>query len=177
MRLAHCGTTAATARALGCRFELHNFAWVSPECYDEELSREWDKQAWGFARTNETPPAEDMIPQEVAMRGELTHAWVPWSQHMAHCALIWKKFHRAVALNRPMDSWTSSYNHSEHCANMLIDWELASWPDLYNSDLHLKFPICDYEWRHQGRQMEERIASESSSRDGLGHDHTSHHGH
>ncbi|TLD09220.1 uncharacterized protein PgNI_06753 [Pyricularia grisea] len=166
-----CGNTPEEARALGCKFELHNFAWVPPECYDQQLGDDWDAQDWQFARTNLTPPAEAMIPKHVAINGELASAWVPWHQHMAHCALIWKKFHRAVALDRPMDSWTSSYAHSAHCADMLINWDLARQKDIFNSLLHLKFPTCSYEWKHQAENVTALIAAHSTS-----HIHHSNHG-
>lgn len=166
-----CGTTPAEARARGCRFELHNFAWVPPECYDDQLGDEWDAQPWQFAKSNVTPPVEDMIPQEVALQGELSDAWVPWYQHMTHCALIWKKYHRAVALGRPMDSWTHSYAHSSHCADMLVNWELAEWRHLFNSHLFLKFPTCGYDWRHQKEDVEHLIMNSSTKP----HDHE--HGH
>ncbi|GKT50026.1 uncharacterized protein ColSpa_10207 [Colletotrichum spaethianum] len=138
-----CGTTPGEARARGCLFELHNFAWVPPACYDHELADTWDADdGWLFSHNME---GTDLIPKEVALRGELPAAWVPWSQHLAHCALIWRKFQRAVSFGWPMDNWTSSYSHTDHCATNLIrrDLEEAS----FNSLLYLKYPTCDFRWR------------------------------
>lgn len=77
--LRQCGSTPEEARSLGCRFEMHNFAWVPPACYDEELSSEWNSfQDWGFSRSkndgNDTDP--DFIAQ--CRTGNMAQAWVPW---------------------------------------------------------------------------------------------------
>lgn len=142
-QIGHCGNTPEEARARGCRFELHNFAWVPAACYDNELADAWDaEEGWLFSADEN---GTDLIPKEVALRGDLSAAWVPWSQHLAHCALIWRKFHRAVAFGRPMDSWTSSYSHTSHCASNLVRKDLDG--SVFNSLLHLKFPDCDYRWR------------------------------
>jgi hypothetical protein len=57
----NCGTTASEASALSCRFEIHNFARVPPECYDVKPSSAWDTSLdWGFsrARTNNSSDAD-----------------------------------------------------------------------------------------------------------------------
>ncbi|OJJ42660.1 hypothetical protein ASPZODRAFT_20187 [Penicilliopsis zonata CBS 506.65] len=33
-----CGHTPAEAKAAGCAFEMNNFAWMHPDCYDQEQS-------------------------------------------------------------------------------------------------------------------------------------------
>ncbi|KAF6806296.1 hypothetical protein CMUS01_14403 [Colletotrichum musicola] len=170
-RTGQCGTTPAEARARGCRFELHNFAWIPAACYDDELADERDAQGGWLFSTDEN--GTKLIPKEVAFRGELSAAWVPWSQHLAHCALIWRKFHRAVAFGRPMDSWTSSYSHTNHCAWNLVRKDLDG--SAFNSLLHLKFPDCDYRWRspmtpaefeaslQDAAAVHERLKSENSA--------------
>ncbi|PVH91310.1 hypothetical protein DM02DRAFT_546082, partial [Periconia macrospinosa] len=146
--ISQCGSSPEEARSLNCRFELHNFAWVPPECYDTELADEWDRaETWQFSRNDN---GTDPITKQEALRGDLPEAWVPWGQHLAHCALIWKKYKRSVMFNRPMDNWTSSYMHTAHCATNLIRWDLD--PSSFNSRLHLKFPVCDYRWR-EARQF------------------------
>lgn len=37
----YCGNTPAQAKAAGCEFELNNFAWVHPACFDKDLDDDW----------------------------------------------------------------------------------------------------------------------------------------
>ncbi|EKG13613.1 hypothetical protein MPH_09222 [Macrophomina phaseolina MS6] len=141
-----CGSTSEEARARGCRFEMHNFAWVPAECYDEELGDEWDSHMdWAFSRTANNSADTDAAFVAECRAGNVQEAWVPWYQHMAHCSLIMKKYMRSVMFNRPMDNWTSHWHHGEHCTNMMQRYDVD--PFFFNSLLHLKFPTCDYSWR------------------------------
>lgn len=150
-RIAHCGSTPGEARALGCKFEVHNFAWVSPDCYDDELAAEWDADpSWTFARSMTADPEispPDLYTREEGDSGDLQSAVVPWRQHVAHCAFIVRKYQRAVMMNWPMDNWTYSYPHMKHCVDNFLNWDIRPWD--YNSVLHLKFPVCDYRWQDQ----------------------------
>jgi hypothetical protein len=153
-RITHCGSTPAEARALGCKFEVHNFAWVPPDCFDDQLAAEWDADpSWAFSRNmtaqpNISPP--DLYTREEGESGDLQHAIVPWRQHVAHCAFIMRKYQRSVMMNRPMDNWTYSYHHTSHCADNFLRWDIDPWN--YNSVLHLKFPECDYRWQNEGAE-------------------------
>lgn len=51
---------------------------------------------------------------------------------------------RSVMFFRPMDNWTFSWPHYEHCARMMARFDTDPWQ--YNSNLFLKFPTCDYAW-------------------------------
>ncbi|EME82691.1 uncharacterized protein MYCFIDRAFT_121939, partial [Pseudocercospora fijiensis CIRAD86] len=138
--LHHCGNTPDEARKLGCRFELHNFAWVPAECYDDVLGDDWDSHdTWSYSRSINANDTDDEFVAE-CRAGNVNDAWMPWWQHMAHCDLIMKKYMRSVAFQRPMDNWTSSWEHYQHCSRMLARFDMD--PLLYNSHLFLKFPTC-----------------------------------
>lgn len=147
--LSHCGDSPEEARANGCKFEVHNFAWVPPECFDDELVAEWDEDpSWTFSRTRTSNPVSnppDLYTREEGNSGDLESAILPWRQHVAHCAVVVRKYQRAVILDRPMDNWTSSATHMTHCARNFLEWDMDPWD--YNSVLHLKFPVCDYSWK------------------------------
>lgn len=86
------GSTPDEARRLGCRFEIHNFAWVPPQCYDEALADDWDAhQTWVFTRSAHNATDTDAGFVAECRAGNVHNAWVPWWQHMAHCDLIMKK--------------------------------------------------------------------------------------
>lgn len=137
-----CGSTVAEARARGCRFEAHNFAWTPAACYDAELDAAWNAQEWRYARdaAGRTP-----IGRAEALAGEVEWAWVTLGQHVAHCVLMWQKLQRAVRLGRPADNWTTSFDHSRHCGHMLAQWDLPH--DVLDSVLYLKFATCSYDYQ------------------------------
>lgn len=141
--LTHCGSTPTQARALGCLFESNNLAWVPPVCYDASLATEWDAQPWVYA----VGPTQTPVSKERVLAGDLERVWVTWGQHVAHCALLVRKFQRAVMFNLPMDNWTSSLGHTEHCARSFTEWRFMREPERLNAVVVLKFPSCGYEWQ------------------------------
>lgn len=140
-----CGGSPDKARARGCRFELHNFAWVPPECYDEELSKEWyNKYDWLMTYDQD---GKQVISKEDAQKGDVAAAWVTWAQHVTHCGIVWRKYHRSIMFNRPMDNWTNSYFHTNHCGETMVKWDFLKNSSGGLDVLHLKFPTCDYSWK------------------------------
>ncbi|EUC27358.1 hypothetical protein COCCADRAFT_52081, partial [Bipolaris zeicola 26-R-13] len=139
----HCGNSPSEARARGCVFESSNLAWVPAECYDKEISDEWDAKSWVYAYGIN----KQNVTLEEVLKGDLDHVWVTWSQHIAHCALMELKFQRAVQFNWPMNNWTSHYAHSLHCAKSYTEWDFMKTPNKLNSKIFIKFPVCSYSWQ------------------------------
>jgi hypothetical protein len=141
----YCGTTPAQAKAAGCAFELNNFAWMHPDCYDAELDKDWtfgplsqELQFW------EKYGGVGNISKELVMTGEIEKVWVNTRQHRRHCLFVWEKYQRAAMNMRPMDNWTRDYDHTKHCIMLLRD-ENGTFPDdLVSSYLTLKYPTCEY---------------------------------
>ncbi|EAT91187.1 hypothetical protein HBI56_017870 [Parastagonospora nodorum] len=148
VRVSTCGQTPDEARAKGCLFESHNFAWTPPECYDKELNAKWDSKNWGYSRNAE---GTDMISQEEILLGEHKWAYVTLNQHLSHCILIWQKYQRAVMFQRPADNWTASFAHTYHCGHMLVQWGLNH--SAYDSILYTKYVSCDYSWKSPDFRM------------------------
>ncbi|GJC88617.1 hypothetical protein ColLi_11455 [Colletotrichum liriopes] len=143
--ITQCGNSPDEARKLGCRFEVHNFAWVPPQCYDDELADDWDSHAdWVWSRSGNDSTDTDEHFMAECRAGNVHNAWLPWYQHMAHCDIIMKKYMRSVMFFRPMDNWTSSWSHYEHCSRMMTRFDMD--PMFYNSRIGIKFPTCDYSW-------------------------------
>jgi hypothetical protein len=141
--ITHCGNTPAEARALGCIFESNNLAWVPPQCYDRELGDEWDAKQWLYAYGDN----KEIVRQDLVLEGDFDYVFVTWGQHVAHCALMVRKFQRAVFHNWPMDNWTSSIAHTDHCAGSFVEWKYMKAPDEMNAKVSLKYPVCDYRWQ------------------------------
>lgn len=140
-----CGKSPTEARAAGCRFEVNNFAWLHPDCYDEELDRDWtagplakDLEFW------EERGGKGPIPKELVMEGEVELVWVNTRQHRRHCLFVWEKYQRAAMNRRPMDNWTIDYHHTKHCIDLIRDPDNETPDDLVSSYLTLKYPTCDY---------------------------------
>ncbi|CCF42029.1 hypothetical protein CH063_02736 [Colletotrichum higginsianum] len=90
--ITQCGSSPEEARRLGCRFEMHNFAWVPPQCYDDELGDDWDSHAdWVWSRSPNNSADTDEQFMADCRAGNVRTAWLPWYQHMAHCDIIMKK--------------------------------------------------------------------------------------
>ena len=132
-----CGSSVPEAIARGCKFELLNFAWLPPDCYDEEISREWDEQSWGFWRDED---GKEQIPQAIALKGESEYAWVTFGQHLTHCTYMLRKYQRAKDAGKPLDPWTGSYNHTVHCSKILLNRVIPL--ERINSKLERKFLSC-----------------------------------
>jgi hypothetical protein len=142
-----CGSSPEEARARGCRFESHNFAWTPSECYDEELNALWDSKTWLYSRDNQ---GTSLISQHEILQGDIKWAYVTLNQHMSHCVLIWQKYQRAVILNRPADNWTTSFQHTNHCGQLLVQWDLNHSD--FNSILYTKYVSCSHTWKKASGQ-------------------------
>ncbi|KAJ0109996.1 hypothetical protein J7T55_014798 [Diaporthe amygdali] len=112
-RIAHCGSSASDARRLGCRFDIMSFSWLPPNCFDEELSHDFDTiQPWQWfadaAGTQEIPKSEVLM-------GEAKSLFVSFQYHRTHCVFMWRKLHRALGAKGMVDSYIGGYNHTVHC--------------------------------------------------------------
>jgi hypothetical protein len=137
-----CGESPGEARRNGCHFDIISFCWLAPECYDAELSQDFDdanKLEW-FLDPNRT----QSLTREQIMTGEYTGLYVNWEYHLRHCTAMWKKLHRAVLRNigrRAIDGYIGSYEHTKHCEHMLLgdrDIALAT----INTRIAVKYPDC-----------------------------------
>jgi hypothetical protein len=135
-----CGSSPEEARAKGCHFDVISFNWLPDECYDDELSQEFDHELEWFLDQNRTQP----LSHEQIMTGEHTGVYVNWEYHLRHCTAMWKKFHRAVIGNlgkQAIDSYIGSYQHSRHCELMVLA-DRSIPLDVINTRITLKYPDC-----------------------------------
>lgn len=137
-----CGGTPEEARTNGCHFDIISFCWLPDDCYDAELSDEFDHAnhlEW-FLDPNRTQP----LSHEQIMTGEYTGLYVNWEYHIRHCTAMWKKFHRAIMKNlgtRAIDGYIGSYEHTKHCEHMLLGGRGVAL-DTINTRIAVKYPDC-----------------------------------
>ena len=136
-----CGSTPEEAMAKGCHFDLISFCWLSPRCYDAELSDEFERyQNWEwFEDKNKTK----RLGKSDVLAGAYPSLFVSWEYHIVHCVYAWKKLHRAMlgSGNMAIDSYIGSFNHTKHCGSILLGSQ-NSGLDEVNSHILTKYPDC-----------------------------------
>lgn len=117
-RLLSCGTSVASARAAGCKYDILLNNWVPAPCYDQEFIDEYtDDSSWGGyadeAMTQKLTPAE---------MSEREYYWTSLRDHVNHCAMMWRKqFWVLYEERRAFDTVIASPGHTDHCAQFLVN--------------------------------------------------------
>ncbi|THY37881.1 hypothetical protein D6C98_10572 [Aureobasidium pullulans] len=113
-----CGHNPVEARARGCSFDVSSFAWLTPECYNDELTHDfisWSNWTW---YTNEESSDNTQLSIETAMLGE-QDTFVDWKYHMVHCTFMWRLQH--LSMER---GWVGrhlvNFEHTMHCQHALL---------------------------------------------------------
>lgn len=133
-----CGNSSAEARSLGCSFDVMSFAWLPAHCFDRELTdeflalRDWE---WFLDIDGIHAVALDSI-----IAGGYPQLYVTQEYHLYHCTFMWRKMHRAVLRGGPLDSYIGNFNHTTHCARMLLDRE-TGLADI-NTEIYTKYVNC-----------------------------------
>jgi hypothetical protein len=112
----HCGETAEEARLQGCVFDVMSFSWLPYECFDAELNAQFlALEDWHWFDSDE----QSEVFYETVKRGENEYLYVNWNYHQFHCTYMWRKLHRAILKQQPVDEYIGNYSHTEHCERVL----------------------------------------------------------
>ncbi|ETI21743.1 hypothetical protein G647_08090 [Cladophialophora carrionii CBS 160.54] len=116
---ASCGTSAATAKARGCKYDIMMAAWLPPACYYQERSKEFllEEQDQWYRDANLTTP---MTLDELRL-GDYGTAFTRSKFHLRHCIYMWIILLDGLKDKRLVDSDSLSAEHVRHCANLLVD--------------------------------------------------------
>lgn len=135
-----CGTSTFSAREMGCNFDIMSFSWLPPACFDEQLMQDFldhENGPWiWYHDQNRTQQAE----REFVLLGNYPQLYVEWDYHMAHCAFMWRKMHRAVLEGRPLDSYILDMHHTQHCERTLLRTDIDE--EVLHTAISMKWPIC-----------------------------------
>ena len=141
-----CGATAAEARALGCQWDIMTMSWEHPDCFDADLTREFEEAGpWQFYHSSrpgkKTPEPEMLTPIPLDQVSESTERmWTDRRYHILHCIYAWKMMHRAVERGWKMQGELASYHHTEHCSKALSNTSVPL--DAIVTKVNVQFPTC-----------------------------------
>lgn len=135
---AQCGSSPAEAIERGCRFDAMSFSWLPLQCFDSQLVaeflalRDWH---WYLDSTGR----QEVLANEVKL-GTHDQLFVTWEYHLNHCTYMWKKLHRAILQDGPIDGYIGNYNHTLHCAEVLVGDGVPLTEK--NTFIFIKYPTC-----------------------------------
>ncbi|RFU26794.1 hypothetical protein B7463_g9541, partial [Scytalidium lignicola] len=116
----YCGNTSEEALKKGCILDFIPGAWVHPDCYDKELEEEFLRlKEWHWYYDKEAQ--HELFEDSIRRTGGPNPIYVSQEYHILHCAYTWKKLHRAVIRQTPIDSHIGSYKHTQHCLKTLTE--------------------------------------------------------
>jgi len=134
-----CGDNPITARERGCEFDPLTFAWLTPECYDYNLTAEFLKlQDWQWWRVKPDGSRRQLSLINIMQSSDET-LHVSWEYHRQHCAYLWIKMHRAMLSGSPIDGVTMLDIITNVC-----DGVFRSKRDLNDTSVpgYIRFPSC-----------------------------------
>ncbi|KZF21982.1 hypothetical protein L228DRAFT_247592 [Xylona heveae TC161] len=139
-QLQPCGTDATTARANGCIFDLLTLAWLAPACYDADLSEEFLEVASEpfYYDSDAQQPIENYEILSERPVGETS--WTTRKYHIYHCSYGWRLMHRALERGGIVESGLSSYHHTEHCTDTLMNTSVPMESVITRAEI--SFPDC-----------------------------------
>jgi hypothetical protein len=141
-----CGSTAEEARALGCKWDIMTASWEHPDCFDPDLTREFEELGpwrfyWSSSPGKEIPTADMLtpIPPEQVSEQPM-RIWTDRRYHITHCIYAWKMMHRAVERGWKMQGELASYHHTEHCSQALANTSVPL--DAIITKVNVQYPTC-----------------------------------
>jgi hypothetical protein len=124
----YCGQSVAEARSRGCVYDGLSITWLPPECFDKELTDEFNRAgpgpngAWPYSMDKEgTMP---MTLEETSLMADSGEGfWTSRGWHLSHCNYSWRKMYRAQKTGIAIERQKNDVHHIIHCG-MLNDEKL-----------------------------------------------------
>ncbi|MCJ1444135.1 MAG: hypothetical protein MMC23_004636 [Stictis urceolatum] len=135
-----CGNSSAEARAAGCVFDIMNFSWQHPECFDRELSERYLKRVEQHGPLKWYKDANKTIevPNDIEVLQDYIVLWGEHRYHNMHCLYGWELLHKGIAEKRSVIEFLVDVEHTEHCTKVVgyeadsvmqasIDTDVLTW--------------------------------------------------
>jgi hypothetical protein len=123
-RSCSCGTSVATAKALGCKYDTLAASWLPDACRDDELAAQFDVAGpagnWTYWADKEQ--TREFNIEEVAMLPSTTGCfWATQRWHLLHCSYYWRKLYRSRTTGVQMEKHYDGIGHINHCEMMFLN--------------------------------------------------------
>ncbi|KXT09245.1 hypothetical protein AC579_6775 [Pseudocercospora musae] len=137
-----CGHSAEEAKAAGCVFDIMNVAWMPWDCYDQKLSYQFQKEVPFdfFYADADGMPTSRRIPDEKTLSEMDEPCWATREYHVLHCTFAWKMMHRAIERGWRIESTTTEFSHTEHCAHILTNRTVPL--EAVVTEVNIGYPSC-----------------------------------
>jgi hypothetical protein len=135
-RLLSCGFSRAEAIERGCQYDILVGKWLPPLCIDQAAIETYqaDESWFGYAYENRT---ERLDIDQMAHRDVY---YTSARDHIVHCANLWRKQYQAFYEGGLVfDTIIASKEHTEHCAQFLID--MTDWKAPHEEFRELPIPV------------------------------------
>ena len=122
-----CGHSVEEALTNGCHFDMMASTWEAPECHDAELlAQVLDGGPWQWYQDREH---NKLVPREEVAEGRfpIVPLFPDSNYHIGHCMYMWMKQHRAYIKGRAISEDLWDYNHTVHCAKLVMREEWPTW--------------------------------------------------
>lgn len=126
-----CGSSAAEARALGCRFNQLTWAWLPPNCPMYANSQFQEAEEWIYWEDlDQTKAVGEDVWEEVLDGDRLIFSEL--REHATHCVYYFLSVSQAIRDGTPYYDKMVEYEHHQHCADMLLGLlrKLPEWHEL-----------------------------------------------
>lgn len=128
-----CGNSSEEARRLGCRFDQLTWSWLPPNCpsYANDEFMASAEKPWVFYEDVEATKVVGNDAWQEVLDGELG-VFGERREHVTHCVFMFLSLAQIVRDKTPYHEKYADYEHSKHCAQMLLDIVKKSedWDDL-----------------------------------------------
>jgi hypothetical protein len=118
-----CGDSIEEAHQHGCTFDPLTVRWLRPECsrhgaqeFVESAGKE-SYQYWHNKNFTEQFPDYDAL----SMLAPKVLYWSDQREHLYHCMWLLLRVHHVMEHGGRVDDYTSNYQHSKHCLQMMVD--------------------------------------------------------
>jgi hypothetical protein len=133
-----CGNSSNEARGRGCTFDIMSRFWVAPDCFylgiDERFRQEHASAYYVDKEGQQQLPVDDVA--------DFTEAiYTSVSYHRLHCKYLLLRNQLAVASGGKLPAAMTSFQHTEHCVNVLSQHN-SSYADDLIQIFDMSFPPC-----------------------------------
>ena len=120
-----CGHSIETAQTSGCLYDPLTVRWLPPQCPrtgTDDFAKFNDGQPWRYWADSEGSREF----KNLALQFDASGYYTTNKEHLAHCAFMLIRVADALRTGERVDDMTADYDHSKHCAMLLLNRSMSS---------------------------------------------------